>query len=367
MANRKLIGILTWREGTKFSEPKYFRNLIRQGKELGVKVFLFSHRDVLVKQRRVRGYIPDKQGGWSSKWFGWPDVVIDRCRTRQPGYLSFRRQKHFLYANSVFSNKWNITDYLWKDETMRKWMPRTQIYSEKALHAYMEDFPIVYVKPGNGTGGRSVLKISRVKGGFLLVGRNKNVQHKTWQVTSRDALVERVNLWVDQEQIRKGYFMVQQGLDLALLPDRPSDTRLLIQKNQQGKWSITGLGVRVGVLKSATSNLHNGGKATDFISFMNNKFGEERGKEILNECHELAYYTVKKLEEKYGRMLEFGLDIGIDTSGHIWLIEVNPKPGRDIFLGMGKAELYKEAVRNPLAYAIWLAETENKTVARYDK
>ncbi|MGG1444497.1 YheC/YheD family protein [Brevibacillus laterosporus] len=358
MANRKLIGILTWREGTTFKEPKYFRNLINQGKDLGASVFLFSHRDVFVKQRRVRGYVPDKQGGWRSKWFRWPEVVIDRCRTRQPGYLSFRRKKHFLYANSVFSNKWNITEYLWTDKIMRKWMPRTEFYSEKALQACIEDFPIVYVKPGNGTGGRSVLKISKIKGGFLLIGRNKNLRHKTWQVTSRDAMVQRVNLWVDQERIRNGHFMVQQGLDLELQPDRPSDTRLLIQKDQQGKWSITGLGVRVGVLNSATSNLHNGGRATDFTIFMNNRFGEVKSKRILHECHELAYYTVQKLEEKYGRMLEFGLDIGIDTSGQIWLIEVNPKPGRDIFLGMGKAKLYKKAVRNPLAYAMWLAETQ---------
>ena len=365
MANKKLIGILTSREGTTFKEPKYFRNLIHQGKKLGASVFLFSHRDVLVKKQRVRGSVPDKHGGWRSKCFRWPDAVIDRCRTRQPGYLSFRRKQHFLYANSIFSNKWNITKYLWTNKTMRKWMPQTEMYSKEALQEYVENFAIVYVKPGNGTGGRSVLKISKGNGGFLLVGRNRNLQRKTWQVTSRDALVERVNLWVDQERIRNGHFMVQQGLDLELLPNRPSDTRLLIQKNQQGQWSVTGLGVRVGLLNSATSNLHNGGKATDFTSFMNNRFGEDKGKKILQECHELAYYTVQKLEEKYGRMLEFGLDIGIDTAGQIWLIEVNPKPGRDIFLGMGKAKLYKKAVRNPLAYAMWLADKEK--ILRNDK
>ncbi|MGD8190820.1 YheC/YheD family protein [Brevibacillus ginsengisoli] len=351
---KPIIGILTWRQDRRFQEPVYFRRLIQAGKELGATVFLFSHQDAKLGTRQVRGFVPKAGGGWESRLFPWPHVVIDRCRKRETGYLPFRKKPLFTYANSTYTNKWNATQLFLQDETVRKWLPDTYAYQAETLRKMVTKHPIVYVKPGNGTGGRSILKVAKNEQGYTLLGRSRNLVKTSNRFQTTGALIAYVNQWVKREQIRNGNFMIQQGVNLELMPHRVVDTRLLIQKNSEGKWDITGMGVRIGGSNSSTSNLHGGGKAANFEQFMTERFGKEQTRLIQAECHELAYNVVHSIEKKFGRMMEFGLDIGIDVNGRVWLIEVNPKPGREIFREMGQMKLYQTSIRRPLEYALSL-------------
>lgn len=359
------IGILTWRSGTKFAEPGYFRRLIREGKELGATVFLFSPDDVFESNRQVRGFVLARDGSWTSKMFAWPDIVIDRYRyypkPKHKNYLSFRKRSLFFYANSRFSSKWNVYQVLAQDEQMRKWLPETAEYSRENLLSLINKHPVVYLKPNNGTGGRSIVSIKQVNGTFHLLGRSKHNSRKVIaQLSGNDQLVNWVEKWIENEKLDNEFFLVQQGLELNLVPNRTVDTRLLIQKDEFGEWKITGLGVRVGGEKSSTSNLHGGGKAVDVLTFLTPRFGTPQTKTILLECRNLAYRLVEVVENHYGRMIEFGLDIGIDVNGRVWLIEQNPKPGRDIFKGLRQGHLYRLAVRRPLQYAMHLVKQETK-------
>ena len=66
------------------------------------------------------------------------------------------------------------------------------------------------------------------------------------------------------------------------------------------------------------------------------------------------------LEQTYGRLCEMALDLAIDRSGHIWLLEVNPKPAREVFIQAGERETYRRAIIRPLEYAIWLHEEKKR-------
>lgn len=355
---RPIIGILTWRQGTRFQEQVYFRNLIREGHELGATVFLFSHVDANVKERKIRGFVPSSKGGWEARWFDWPDVVIDRCRKGEPGYREFRKQKLFLYANSTYTRKWNATQLFLQEDDVKKWVPATVAYSSDGLKSMLKQYPMLYIKPGNGTGGRSIVKVTRTTTGFTVQGRDRNLGTRKTHFKTYSALLKWLDKWIKNNHIRNGIFMIQQGVNLELVADRVADTRLLIQKNEHGVWSVTGLGVRVGKVGSAVSNLHGGGKAVPFQQFIRQRFSEAKTEEILKECHEMAHQIVRTIEKHFGSMMEFGLDIGVDVNGRVWLIEVNPKPGRDIFKGMGNYKLYKKAVQRPLQYALYLVKEQ---------
>jgi len=354
---KPVIGILTWRQGKRFEEPRYLRRLVQAGQRLGAVVYLFSHQDVLIAKRKVRGFVPSPGGGWQVRPFPWPDIVIDRYRKRVKEYLRLRHRKLFAYANSTFAKKWKITQLLGADERVKRWIPQTVTFSPKALQHMLAQHPLLYIKPGNGTGGRSILKVAAHSHGYQLQGCDRTMAKQTLRVRTAAALENQVKRWVQEQQIRDGNFMVQQGIDLALTGNRVTDVRLLIQKNENGEWSVTGSGVRLGAPGSSVSNLHGGGRAIPFESFMGSRFGAERAEEILQECHELAHATAETLEEHFGRMIEFGLDIGVDVNGNVWLIEVNPKPGREIFRQMGARETYAEAVRRPIQYALYLIRT----------
>jgi glutathione synthase/RimK-type ligase-like ATP-grasp enzyme len=347
------IGILTWREGKKFAEPAYFRQLIRAGNELGCTVFLFSPSDVLSSERQVRGFIPNGAGGWTGRLFDRPDVVIDRYRyTPTPAfkqYVAFRKQSSFLYANNRLANKWRVHEVLWRDQRMQRWLPETRLYNHANLQAMLSRHSLLYLKPLNGTGGRGIVRLERKGDGYHLLGRDKQRAKVTAVIRQLPPLLR----WIDRWKWER--FIVQQGLHLELVPNRSVDLRLMIQKDGSGQWSITGHGIRIGGERSATSNLHGGGKAIPTKSFLAQRFGEQRTVDILRQCYELSYQTAETIENHFGRMIELGLDIGIDVNGRAWLIEVNPKPGRQIFKELGAPQLYKQAISKPLEYAIYLA------------
>ncbi|RKD24345.1 glutathione synthase [Ammoniphilus oxalaticus] len=364
---KPIIGILTWREGARFEEPGYLRRLIQAAEKLGATAYVFAYQDVHLEKRIIRGFTPVAVGRWQTQTYPWPDVVIDRCRKGVDGYLQLRKQKElFTYANSSYTNKWNATQLFAREESLQRWIPKTVAYSPNQLAEMLNQFRIVYLKPGNGTGGRSILKIEQKKDGFHLLGRAKNLTKKSAHFRSKRALLNRLKDWVEREKIRNGPFMIQQGLDLSLMPQRVSDTRLLIQKDEHGNWQVTGLGARVGPIGSPTSNLQGGGKPLPFKKLMLSRFGPEKTELIYEECQELAMQVVQVIEQYFGSMLEFGLDIGIDVGGKIWLIEVNPKPGREIFKTLGHKQLYRKSIERPIQYAMHLAQTNKETVITSD-
>jgi hypothetical protein len=95
----------------------------------------------------------------------------------------------------------------------------------------------------------------------MLHGRDKNLRIRLARLLSEKSVVSWVERWVHEQRIMNGPFMLQQGLQLTLLPERVADVRLLIQKDERGLWDVTGMGVRIGPSNSATSNLHGGGSA----------------------------------------------------------------------------------------------------------
>lgn len=356
MFPRKTIGILAWREGKRFGEPLYLSQLVQAGRLLGAEVYVFSHQDVYAGDKKIRGFAPGSAGGWESRWYPWPQIVIDRYRRRVPAYMKLRHSGLFDFANSPFSKKWRVTQLLAVDSRVGRWIPETFIYSPEKMRKMLLTHPIVYVKPGNGTGGKGILKVAAKGSGYVLQGRDKSYVRKTASLRQVEDVGKWVKRWVKEQRIQGGNFLVQQGLDLELVPHRVTDVRLLIQKDGKGEWRVTGCGVRVGESGSSTSNLHGGGKAVPFHLLVARRFGEDRAQQILRECHLMAHAVARVLEEHFGRMMEFGLDIGVDVNGRAWLIEVNPKPGREIFRQMGAMDLYAQAISRPVEFALHLIE-----------
>lgn len=233
---------------------------------------------------------------------------------------------------------------------MHRWLPETCHYQPTAFREMLTRYRYVFVKPSNGTGGRGILRIKKTATGYELLGRTKQRNKIQLRLTSTQALSKRVKSWAQGE-----LFVVQQGLALDLIPGRSVDIRLMIQKNSEGQWSVTGLGVRVGGNKSATSNLHGGGKAIPASEFLTPRFGSQQTFAIIRECHDLAHQTASTLEKHFGRLIELGLDIGIDVNGRVWLIEVNPKPGREIFRQLGQKTRYEQSIKRPIEYALYLS------------
>ena len=136
-------------------------------------------------------------------------------------------------------------------------------------------------------------------------------------------------------------YVMQPYLPLNTPEGRPYDLRMLIQKNERGEWMTTGMAIRTGKPHGLTSNLHGGGRAEKAVPFLLRHFHRDQVSDIMEKIRWLAAVVPPHIERHHGRLLELGLDVGIDTDGRIWLLEVNSKPGRSVFVLSGQKEVFR--------------------------
>ncbi|MFB6367302.1 YheC/YheD family protein [Paenibacillus elgii] len=251
---------------------------------------------------------------------------------------------------------------------MNQWIPETVTFTPANFQVMLKKYTLLFMKPSNGMKGSSIVRITAKNKRFVVWARSRSYGLIHAELLNEESMTAWLKAWKNRQKIRKGRFILQQGLNLELLPNRFSDVRILIQKDGKGEWQITGMGIRVGEPKSPNSNLNGNarGKTFPFDLFMKKRFGNEKAVFIRQECEKLAHEVVKVIEKRYGSMMEFGLDVGVDVNGHVWLIEANLKPGRTLFTKMGAYKVYRDSVRRPLQYAMYLSKTQGMRLKRHE-
>lgn len=338
-------------------ELLYFQKVSRQGRELGLQVIVFTPEDVDGSHRRVLARIFSPETGvWRKEWRPLPPLIYDRCRYQASAKFQKFKQFRAKYANLIYlnrplANKWAIHQVLSRSSRIRPHLPSTRRYSSVDLLHMLRARSLLYLKPINGTGGRGVLRLEKRRGSniVLLQGRDRQRRVITPQQVNEAVLPSRLAvLGVDER------YLIQQGIPLKLKDGRVHDFRLLIQKTGTGEWEVTGCAGRIGARRSVTSNLHGGGAAVPMRKLLGMRFGSERVEAIQKEIYSLSHEIARYLEDHYGKLCELGLDIAVDPQGHPWLIEINPKPAREVFNRIGERDTYAKAIRRPLEYALWL-------------
>jgi glutathione synthase/RimK-type ligase-like ATP-grasp enzyme len=346
----------------KLEELNYFRRLITFGKKLNLNVIIFTPEDVLPEKNQITALQYDiKKAKWFSSIQPMPDLIYDRCRFQKNYRFAllrkFRTQYPKLtYINHPMAHKWPVHQLLYKNRTIRPFLPETIKYKQASdLISFLQNHSLVYLKPSNGTGGRGILSIRRLTDGLCLV-QGRDLFRKI--ITPRKMKIEQISIRFNSWGLKDRY-LIQQGIPLALPDGRVHDYRLLIQKNDIGQWEVTGCAGRVGPARSITSNLHGGGMALPMMKLLHSRFSSTaKINEIKETMEQLSHEVVIQLEKQYGRLCEMALDIAVSPSGQVWLLEVNPKPAREVFRLIKETETYEKAIRRPLEYALWLHKQE---------
>jgi hypothetical protein len=345
--------------GKQLEERSFFRKLAIHGKKLGVQPFVFTPDDVDANTNMIYAqYYDTSSKKWKRKWIAFPSLIYDRCRyhgvDNYRKLMQFRNRYKLNYLSRPLANKWTMHQVLSESEDIAPHLPHTVNYtSSKALHRMLTTYRTVYLKPYNGTGGRGIIRIERAgPNAYLLQGRDQ--QRRI--LAPRRVTKRQIPLALSGLQITERY-VVQQGIPLTLGNDRIHDFRMLVQKNGSGEWEITGCAGRIGPKCSVTSNLHGGGKAVSMEKILRIRFPDtDKVEQIKQDAYRLGIDVVEHLEKRFGDFCEAGIDLGIDPSGRVWLLEVNPKPSREVFYRIGELETYRKAITRPLEYALWMHE-----------
>ncbi|MEK3766936.1 YheC/YheD family protein [Paenibacillus sp. FSL R5-0887] len=357
-----VLGILTLyiNEAKQLEEKAVYRRMIVEGKRIGLDVFVFTPMDVHPSKEQIHALVFDpKSGKWSRKWRSFPNMIYDRCRIQRSSrfqqLLRFReRYNHLLFLNRPLRNKWTIHQTFSQKSRFRQHMPETLLYQSSAdLRRMLKTNSVVYIKPANGTGGRGILRIEKMKDGrgvYDIQGRRQDRRIIPTRKVSSTRLDSIVRQWCIG-----GRFLIQQGIPLRLPGGRFHDYRMLVQKNGQGVWELTGMAARVGAARSVTSNLHGGGHAVRAETLLKEWLGsQDKTDKVMKTAERLGLDAAAFLEESYGALCELALDLAIDREGKIYVLEVNPKPAREVFARSGDGTTYRKALIRPLEYALWL-------------
>lgn len=361
------LGVMTFylNANQRLDDKKFMIQLQRAAKNMNLDLFVFTPEDVDNEKRRIYAHLYDfSQKKWKRQWRRFPDMVFDRCRYQPNKRFQLLRKfradyPHLIYLNRPLRNKWETHQLLYKHDSLKNNLPETRLFTKiEDVTQMLKHTGTVYIKPVNGTGGRGILKVKK-KGShvYTIQGRHMNRSIIGPVSCTLEQLTSKLNAWKKSKRL-----LVQQGLDLTLPNGRVHDYRMLIQKNKQGKWAVTGIAGRVGARNSVTSNLHGGGKAADAEKLLRHWVGKSMSPgRIIREMERVAFKTIKVIEKQYGKLCELALDLAVDRKGRVWLLEINPKPAREVFNQIGNKKIYYTAIRRPLEYSLWLWKASKKS------
>ena len=253
--------------------------------------------------------------------------------------------------NYDFYNKWDVYKILNNDDSCYKYVPETLLNPTLINFKEMiSRHSLLYLKPANGSLGLGIFKIEQLNNSYIVKYRlgSKNISLNFKNINS-------MYTYRFSQKSAKNY-LLQQGVNLIDYQKNPVDFRVQLHKDQQNYWQVTAIGAKVAGRNSVTTHLRTGGKLIDTEKYLIYKFDNQAANTLINKINSSAIEIAKTIEENTDSPVgELGLDIGIDNKQHIWLFEVNSKPGRSIFKHPSLKTALNKSNNLLLQYSIYLS------------
>ncbi|HDX9614587.1 TPA: YheC/YheD family protein [Bacillus toyonensis] len=243
--------------------------------------------------------------------------------------------KIFSNPIKVKGNKKSMYQLFKTDPHLTSLIPETkEIKNESAFISFLDQYRDVIVKPISGSLGKGIMR--------LIVGANNQytLQHtnKIFQFTDTSELL----LFLKQK-IKSKPYIIQQYIQLAKVKNSPFDLRVIVQqKSNDCTWKVTGIYAKVAFDGYFTTNLAKKGTAITVNQAINDSnLKEMNSKELLQQINVTALRVAHLLKKISPHHRIWGLDMGIDSNGALWIIEVNSKPGIKGFKRLEDQNMYQ--------------------------
>lgn len=226
-------------------------------------------------------------------------------------------------------SKQNNARLLRQSPHLRKHLPQTLPLTRTNLRRMLKKFPFVYLKPDNSCQGKGLFRVDRSGARhFWLRSREDRapVHYRSLKSLYRDLLYDKM----------PRRYLIQRGIESQTPSGQMVDIRVHLARIE-GKWVTAGIVGRVAPHQRIATNAYSGGKSVYVYPLLTKELGysHKSALVIIDRMISLSRRAVSVISAHYPEWAEYGLDIGIDTKGRLWIYEINIKPGSLVFKNLG--------------------------------
>lgn len=214
---------------------------------------------------------------------------------------------------------------LLKNAETAKHIPKTEAFTRANLSSMLQEFPSVYIKPNDSAQGKGILRVDLQSNGSYML-RSRDVDG-AWFDTDFN------QLWLQLNRMKlKRYYLLQQGISSITKAGNPFDIRVHMTRIK-GTWIIAGMVGRLAPMESIVTNYFLEGPSTYVSELLTTQLylSSNKAEEMITQLKSLSLQATQIISSAYPKWSEFGLDIGIDSSNHLWIYEINITPGASVF------------------------------------
>ncbi|RXT14002.1 YheC/YheD family protein [Ammoniphilus sp. CFH 90114] len=234
--------------------------------------------------------------------------------------------------------KWTKYKAMKGEEKLTSYLPETRLLTQGNLWDMMNIYGTVVIKPSLGSYGRGISKVSSTNDDqyeIIVEGNEKKILEGT----------EETNQYLKRYFRSKRLFIVQQWIPFATVKDSPFDLRVMVQrKRHSSQWAVTGIVAKIAIRGYFITNY-----AQKVIpleqAIENSPLNSFPIAELHDEIQEVSLLAAKQLQRFYPKTRTFGLDVGLDAMGGIWIIEANHSPSISFFNKLEDKMMYETILR----------------------
>ncbi len=311
--------------------------------------------------------------GWIESRFSRPKIIYDRYYSAMTGFdPGVERQKDNLAEKFMFLNPLKMARKVTDKHAFSELMKSMKIPSPVTVQAaglsrgnmirILKEIPDIIIKPRFGRMGRGIIRVKRNGNGYHIPFGKMCLILK-----SPDAAYGAICEILRGSNLEISHCMVQKTVKIPFIQDRYFDIRILVQRTDgELKPKITGSVARLSQSRSAVPNLDQGGLVMSMEQVFEKFCSGFQIRKIRQDIQQLALNSFDKMEMRFGKIGELGIDILVDNNLCPRVIEMNSKPGRIAFQRMASGfglsadlrlkfqSVRDESIRNPMIYGKWL-------------